>query len=99
MHRIQEMVKPQQMEYPNGSKSFMAPIIQPKLATAENFAVPVRESCLLDRAKKRSPGVVKKKAVPDNMGILIQDKYEVSDFMSTYQFVCKTTGRLPSSFG
>ena len=99
MHRIQGMMKPQKMEEPNGSKSVMAPIIQPKLATAANCAVLVCESCLLGRAKKRSPGVVKKKAVPEKMGILSRDKYEVGYFMSTDQFVCKTPGRLPSGFG
>ena len=87
------------MEDPNGSKSVMAPIIQPKLATAAYCAVPVCKSCLLGRAKKRSPGVVKKKAMPEKMGILIRDKYEVGNFMSTDQFVCKTPGRLPSVFG
>ena len=47
MHCIQGMMQPQQMQEPNGSKSVMAPIIQPTLATAENFAVPVCESCLI----------------------------------------------------
>ena len=59
----------------------MAPIIQPKFATAEKCTVPVCESCLLGRVKKRSPSVAKKK------GILSRDKYKVGDFMSTYQFV------------
>ena len=99
MHRIQEMMKPQQMEEPNGSKSVMAPIIHQNLATAANSAVPFCKTFLLGRAKKRSPGVVKKKAVPEKMGILIRYKYEVGNFMSTDQFVCKTPGRLPSGFG
>ena len=42
----------------------MATIIQPKFATTEKCAVPVYESFLLGRAKKRSPGIAKKKAVP-----------------------------------
>ena len=33
------------------------------------------------------------------MGILSRDKYEVGNFMSTDQFVCKTPGRIPSGFG
>ena len=70
MHRIQEMMKPQRMEEPNVSKSVMPPIIHPKLATAANCAMPVCESRFWGRAKKRSPGVVKKKAVPEKMGIL-----------------------------
>ena len=95
MHCIQEMMKPQRMEEPNGSKSVIAAIIQPKLSTAANCAVPVCESCLLGRAKKRSPGVIKKKAVPEKMGILSRDKYEVGNFMSTDQFLYKTPGKMP----
>ena len=56
-------------------------------------------SSFLGRSKKTSPGVVNKRAVPEKMRILSQDKYEVGDFMSTDQFVCKTPGRLPSGFG
>ena len=33
------------------------------------------------------------------MRILSRDKYEVGNFMSTDQFVCKNPGRLPSGFG
>ena len=77
----------------------MAPTIHPNFATAAKCAVTVCESCLLGRAKKRSPDVAKKKAVPEKKRILVCDKYEVGDFMSTDQFVVKTLGRLPSGFG
>ena len=33
------------------------------------------------------------------MGNLSRDKYEVGDYMSTDQFLCKTPGRIPSGFG
>ena len=99
MHRIQEMITPQEVEDPNGTKHVMAPIILPKFATAENCAVPVCEYFLLGRAKNISPGVAKKKAVPEKKGILACDNYKVRDFMSTNQFVVKTPGRLPSGFG
>ena len=58
----------------------------------------VCESFLLGRSKKRSPGVAKKKAVPEKKGILALDKYEVREFMSIDQFVVKTPVRLPSGF-
>ena len=64
MHRIQELMTSQRVEDPNGTKHVMGPIIQPKFAAVVKCAVPVCESCLLGRAKKRSPGVAKKKAVP-----------------------------------
>ena len=90
---------PQKVEKTDGTKNVMAPIIQPNFATAAKCAVPVCEYFLLCIAKKRSPGVVKKKAVPNKNGILARDKYGVGDFISTNQFVVKTPGRLPSGFG
>ena len=90
---------PQRVEDPYGTKDGMSPIIQTKFATAEKCAVPVYESCLLGRAKNRSPGIAKKKVVPYKKGILAREKYEVAYFMSTNKFVVKTTGRLPSGFG
>ena len=70
MHRIQELMTPQQVKETVGTKHVMAPIIQPKFATAAKCAVPVCESCLLDRTKKISSGVAKKKAVSEKNGIL-----------------------------
>ena len=99
MHRIQELITPQRVEEPDRTNHIMRSIIKPKFATSANFAVPVRESCLLGRAKKRSSGVANKKAVPEKKGILARDKYEFGDFMSTDQFLGKTPGRLPSGFG
>ena len=83
MHHIQELMTTQRVEELDGTKHVMEPIIHPKFATAAKCAVPVRESCLLGRAKKISPGVAKKKAVPEKKGILACDKYEVGDFIST----------------
>ena len=70
MHHIHELMMQQRVEDPYGNKHGMAPIIQPKFATAAKCAVPVYESCLLGRAKKRSPGVAKKKPVPEKKVIL-----------------------------
>ena len=64
MHHIHELMLKQRVEDPDGTKHGMATIIQPKFATTEKCAVPVYESFLLGRAKKRSPGIAKKKAVP-----------------------------------
>ena len=47
MNRIQEMMTPQQVKEPDGTKHVMAPIIQPDFATAAKCAVPVCDSCLL----------------------------------------------------
>ena len=80
MHCIQEMTNLQLVVEPDGTRSVMAPVISPKLATAATFSVPACESCLLGRAKKRSPGIAKVKHVLDKEGILARDKYEVGDF-------------------
>ena len=58
-------MKPQKVVEPDGTRSVMDPFISPKLDTAETCAVPACESCILGRAKKRSPGVVKVKHVLD----------------------------------
>ena len=81
MIQIQQMMKPQQIEEPDGSRSVMAPVISPKLPTAATCAIPVCESCLLGRAKKRSSGVNKRQPILDKEGLLSRDKYEVGDFV------------------
>ena len=77
----------------------MIPIIVPKLATSAKCAVPVCESFLLGRSKKRSPGVSKAKYLPEKEGILDRDKCEVGDFVSTDQFVVRMPGRIPYGYG
>ena len=99
MRRIHQMMKPQQIEEPDGSRSVMAPVISPKLPTAATCAIPACESCLLGRAKKRSAGVNKHQPVLDKEGLLSRDKYEVGDFVSTDQFVVRTSGHLPNGYG
>ena len=56
---------PQQVEEPDGTKHVMALIIQKKFSTAAKCAVPVCESCLLGRSKKRSPGIAKENSEPN----------------------------------
>ena len=99
IHRTQEMMKPQQVVDPDGTRSIVDSVISPKLATAANFAVTACESCLLGRSKKRSPDVAKVKHVPDKEGILARHKYEVGYFVSTDQSDVRTTGRLPTGYG
>ena len=76
------MINPQQVEEPDGTRHLMYPIIVPKLKTAAKCAVPVCESFLLGRSKKRSPGVSKVKALPEKEVILACDKYELGAFSS-----------------
>ena len=93
------MMKPQQIEEPDGSRSVMAPVISPKLPTAATCAIPACESCLLGRAKKCSAGMNKRQAVLYKEGLLSRYKYEVGDFVSTDQFVVRRPGSLPNGYG
>ena len=93
------MMKPQQIEEPDGFRSFMAPFISPKLPTEAICAIPACESCLLGRAKKRSAGANKRQPVLDKEGLLSRKKYEVGDFVSTDKFVVRKPGRLPNGYG
>ena len=93
------MMKPQQIEEPDGYRSVMSPVISPKLPTADTCSIPAYESCLLGRAKKRSAGVNKRQPVLDKKGLLSRDKYEVGDFVSNDQFVVRTPRRLPNGYG
>ena len=70
MHRIHELMTTQRFKDPNGTNNVMAPIIQPKFSTEAKCEVPVCESCLLGRDKKRSTDVAKKKDVQEKNGIL-----------------------------
>ena len=99
MYRIQEMTNPQQVLEPDGAISVMAPVISPKLATAETCAVPACEYFLLGISKKRSPGVAKVNHVPYKEGILARDKYEVGYLVSTDKSVVRTTVRLSTGYG
>ena len=61
--------------------------------------IPLCQLCLLARACKRTPGVKHAKADPKKEGALSRDWYEVGDFVSTDQFICRTPGRLPEGYG
>ena len=45
------------------------------------------------------PKTTRSKALPEAIGALTRDKYNVGDFVSLDQYVVKTPGRLPSGYG
>ena len=69
-------------------------VIKPKFASTPNCSPPKCEVDLLARAKKRSPGVVTHKAVPEKEGALSRDRYMPGDCVFADQFSVKTPGRL-----
>jgi len=99
MYRIQELMREQTMEEPNGTKSILPPIICPRHPSATSCPVPACTSCILARAKKRATGTKKQKAVKEKDGILSRDQYKPGDLVSADQFVVNTPGRLPTGYG
>jgi hypothetical protein len=99
MYCIQEMMHEQHYEEPSGNKTILPAIIKPKLASAQNCIVPPCHLCLLARAKKHTPNVLWTQLLDDCEGAITRDQYNVGDFVSTEQFICKTPRRLPTGYG
>ncbi len=99
MQRIQELMRDRTYEEPLGQCTMLPPIIKAKFPSACNCVIPLCQLCLLARARKRTPGVKHTKADPQKEGALSHDWYEVGDFVSTDQFICRTPGPLPEGYG
>ena len=65
MQWIQELMRPQKYEEPNGNMAVLPPIVKPKFPPAKNYAVPAYESCMLARARKRPTNVNKVQPLPE----------------------------------
>jgi len=98
MYPIQEMMCERHYEDPDGRTTILPAITQPKNPSARNCIVPPCQSCLLARVKKRSPNVSWTQPLEDREGAITRDRYEVGDFVSTDQFICKTPGHLPTGY-
>ncbi len=73
----------QDYEEPNGNKTVLPAIIKPKFASARNCIVPPCQSCLLARARKRTPNVLQMRLLDNREGAIMRDQYNVGDFVST----------------
>jgi hypothetical protein len=82
-------------EEPLGQRTVLPPIIKDEFPSAQNCVVPLCQLCLLARAWKRTPNVKQTRDLPESEGALSRDQYEVGDFISTNQFICRTPGHLP----
>jgi hypothetical protein len=79
---------------------FLPPaIITPKLVSARNCIVPPCQSCLLAQARKCTPNVSRTHLLDNREEAITRDQYNVGDFVSTDQVICKTPGCLPTGFG
>jgi hypothetical protein len=99
MYRVQEMMQERHYEEPNGSKTVLPAIIKPKLALARNCIVPPCQSCLLACARKHTLNVLRMGLLDNREGAITRDQYNVGDFVSTDQFICKTPERLATGGG
>jgi hypothetical protein len=79
-------------EEPLGKRMILPPIIKPNFPSAWYCVNPVCQSYLLAPARKRTPNVKPSTVSPENEGALSRNRYEVGDFVSTDQFICKTPG-------
>jgi hypothetical protein len=86
-------------EEPLGQRTVLRPIIKAKFPYAQNCVVPLCQSCLLARARKHTPNVKRTRDLPQSVGALSRDQYEVGDFVSTDQFICRTPDHLPKGYG
>jgi hypothetical protein len=77
---------------PLGQRTILSPIIKPKFPSARNCVIPAYQSCLLARARKRTPNVKRSMAIPESEGALSLNRYEIDVFVSTDQFICRTPG-------
>jgi hypothetical protein len=99
MYRVQTLMRECTYQDPLRRRTVLPPIIKPKFSSARNCVVPVCQSCLIAHARKQSPNVVKTQVILKREGALSHDKYEVGDFVSTDQFICRTLGQLPEGYG
>jgi hypothetical protein len=99
MYCVKEMMCERYFEEPNGNKTVLPARIKPKLALARNCIFPPCQSCLLARARKHTPNVLQTHLLGDREGAITRDQYNVGDFVSTDQFICKMPGHLPTGYG
>jgi hypothetical protein len=88
MYCVQEMMCVWHYEEPNGNKTVLPAIIKPKLSLARNCIVPPCQLCLLARARKGTPNVLRMHLLNNCEGAITRDQYDVGEFVSTDQFIC-----------
>jgi hypothetical protein len=99
MYRVQEMMRERHYEEPNGNKTVLPAIMKPILALARNCVFPPCQLCLLAPARIRTPNVLGRRILNNREGAITRDQYNVGDFVSIDQFICKMPGPLPTGYG
>jgi hypothetical protein len=99
MYRIQEMMRERHYLEPNGNKTVLPAIIKPKLVLARNCIVPPCQSCLLACARKLTQNVLRTRLLDNREGANTRDQYNIGDFVSSDQFICKMPRGSPTVYG
>jgi hypothetical protein len=99
MYCIQEMMSEWHHEEPHVNKTILPAIIKPKLVLAQNFIVPPCHLCLMAQARKFTTNVSWTRLLKDREGAITRDQYNVGDFFTMDQFICKMPRRLPTGYG
>ncbi len=99
MYQVQELMRERTYEEPLGQRTVLPPIIKAKFPSSQNCVIPLCELCLLAHARKLTPNVKQTRDLHESEGALSRDRYEVGDFVSTDQFICRTPGQLPEGYG
>ena len=92
-------MRPHIFEEPNGNRTILIAIINPKFTSARNFLLTACEAFMFLRAKNILTNTIKVKPLAENEGSLLCDKIEVGYFVSTDLFFGNNTSCLTTGYG
>ena len=101
MYRIQELMRPQKYEEPDGTMYELPPVIRPEFKSTPNIKPPFSAATRISLGKKRSTGARISKQVPQDQRepILSQTDGDLGDVVHVDQFVVGSSGRLEFGYG
>jgi hypothetical protein len=94
-----KMMHERHYEEPNGNKTILPAILKPNFALARNCIVPPCHLCLLAPARKRTLNILRTRLLDNREGAITIYQYNIGDFISTDQFICKMPRCLPTGYG
>ena len=96
--RVQELMRAIPMEERDGKKSMSSPVLPP-YKSSSSCPVPLDQTALLAKAKRRTPKVSRRHDFEEKEGILSREHLTPGDSVAVDQYVVKTPGRTPTGFG
>ena len=103
MQDLQKLMKPHKIKDQSGKVVNTKPAVIPtKYKSTANLKPESYPLCIASKlatANTRSDRVTTLTPVSSRQGTLVKDKYKPGDFISTYQYVARTPGRLLLGYG